>query len=364
MKHIICFHLLNDYSGSPKVLFHTLQKALDLGYRVDLVSSSGGILDALSSSSSGHFRKFSYPYRFSRYPAITIARYACVQLYYFLLSFRYLFRRDIVFLINTLLPVGAALGGWLTGKCVLYYYHEDAIAKGCVYRILSRCMQQLATGVICVSAYQRSSLKRTEKVSVVPNGLPVGFVQRLSVEPLQAYRRQTVLMIASLKRYKGIQEFVWLAAQLSQYTFQLVLNAKQHEIEAFMYQYEVVRPANLHIYDRQSDIVPFLCRSSVLVNLSHPNLFQETFGLTALEAMSAGLPVIVPVTGGISELVRDGVNGYKTDVRQLDKIAEQLTHLLSDENLYEQMAINAWNYSKQFDVERTTTTVLSIVATS
>lgn len=40
MKHIVCFHLFNDYSGSPKVLKMVLQGILDKGYEVDLITSN------------------------------------------------------------------------------------------------------------------------------------------------------------------------------------------------------------------------------------------------------------------------------------------------------------------------------------
>ena len=45
MKHIICFHLFNDYSGSPKVLKMVLEGLLKKGHQVDLISSKGGTLD-------------------------------------------------------------------------------------------------------------------------------------------------------------------------------------------------------------------------------------------------------------------------------------------------------------------------------
>ena len=48
MMHLICFHLLNDYSGSPKVLKMVLQGILDKGYRVDVLTSKGGVLDELT----------------------------------------------------------------------------------------------------------------------------------------------------------------------------------------------------------------------------------------------------------------------------------------------------------------------------
>ena len=70
MKRIICFHLFNDYSGSPKVLKTVLNGLLDRGYAVDLVSSRGGVLDELSHPNLK--RKFTYRYRFSVNPAITL----------------------------------------------------------------------------------------------------------------------------------------------------------------------------------------------------------------------------------------------------------------------------------------------------
>ena len=103
MKTIVCFHLFNDYSGSPKVLRMVLEGLLNKGYNVDLVSSCGGVLDELEGMKN--FRKHSYFYRFSNNPAITMARYAVVQIYTFFLALKWIFRRDVVFYINTLLPV-------------------------------------------------------------------------------------------------------------------------------------------------------------------------------------------------------------------------------------------------------------------
>lgn len=41
-----------------------------------------------------------------------------------------------------------------------------------------------------------------------------------------------------------------------------------------------------------------------------PSLY-EPFGLVALEAMASGTPLIVSDTGGLSDIVDHGVNGYK-----------------------------------------------------
>lgn len=107
----------------------------------------------------------------------------------------------------------------------------------------------------------------------------------------------------------------------------------------------------LQILSRQDDVVSLYNEASLVLNLSDKHKFIETFGLTALEAMSAGLPVIVPTEGGIAEMVEHGENGYKIDVQDLDDIEAQIKLLLSDRNRYQKMATNAREYSQSFSEE-------------
>ena len=325
MKHIVCFHLFNDYSGSPKVLKMVLQGILDKGYRVDLITSKGGILDELTGHAN--LKRVSYSYRFSVNPVVTMFRYLGVQLYTFFIAFRYLFQKQTVFYINTLLPVGPALAGRIMGKKVIYHYHENAFAKGLFYKVLAAVMQKLAHKIICVSQYQRSFLGRKSGVCVIPNALPKEFTSRLHPDAEAAFGRQTVLMLSSLKEYKGTREFIELANRLPEYRFCLVINDVQENIDSFFYKYNIFCSQNLIIYPRQNNVVSFYNEASIVINLTDKKLAVETFGLTALEAMSAGLPVIVPTEGGIAEMVTDGENGYKIDVQDLNKIVEYI-HLL------------------------------------
>lgn len=57
------------------------------------------------------------------------------------------------------------------------------------------------------------------------------------------------------------------------------------------------------IYNRQRDVIKFYNKATVVLNLTDKTQAIETFGMTPLEAMSCGLPVIVPTIGGIAELV-------------------------------------------------------------
>ena len=358
MRHIICFHLFNDYSGSPKVLKMVLQGILDKGYRVDLITSKGGVLDELTGYVN--LKRVSYGYCFSANPAITMLRYFGVQIYTFFLAFRYLFRKNTVFYINTLLPVGPALAGRIMGKRVIYHYHENAFVKGTFYKVLCRCMQYLASDIICVSQYQQSFLERKTGVSVIPNALPESFVNRLIPDIEDAFVRKTVLMLSSLKLYKGTLEFIELSRLLPEYKFCLVINDTQENIDRFLLEYNISSSDNLTVYPRQNDVVPFYNKASIVVNLTNKEMAVETFGLTVLEAMSTGLPVIVPTVGGIAEMVTDGENGYKIDVQDLDKIVGHIHLLLSDQRLYNKLANKALAYSQKFSIGTMTDSILSL----
>ncbi len=106
---------------------------------------------------------------------------------------------------------------------------------------------------------------------------------------------------------------------------------------------------DLIVYPRQADVAEFYNGASLVLNLSDKDRIIETFGLTALEAMSAGLPVIVPTVGGIAELVEDSVNGYKIDVRDIDRIAERIGNIFTDKLLYLRLSENALSASKKYD---------------
>ena len=118
---------------------------------------------------------------------------------------------------------------------------------------------------------------------------------------------------------------------------------------------------NLQIVSRQNDVAPFYNEASIVLNLSDKRRFVETFGLTAFEAMSAGLPVIVPTKGGIAEMVEGGVNGYKIDVQELEKIENHITTLLSDRDSYLQLAGKALEYSRNFNDEKMISGIVSVL---
>lgn len=61
---------------------------------------------------------------------------------------------------------------------------------------------------------------------------------------------------------------------------------------------------------------------------------SESFGLSALEAMSCGLPVISSSVGGLPELVRHNETGFIAEIGDIDRMAKYTIDLLTNEKKY------------------------------
>ena len=76
----------------------------------------------------------------------------------------------------------------------------------------------------------------------------------------------------------------------------------------------------------------------------------ESFGLSALEAMAARVPVVSSNTGGIPEVNIDNFSGLLSDIGDIKKMIEDSLHILSNDNIHNKFKTNARNRAKDFDI--------------
>jgi mannosylfructose-phosphate synthase len=108
-------------------------------------------------------------------------------------------------------------------------------------------------------------------------------------------------------------------------------------IFAIVDDYNIADSVHLLGYVSDTDLVEYYQRSDLFVL---PSLF-EPFGMTALEAMSCGTPIVASKFGGIRNVIADGDNGFLIDPTNALEFGQAVTRLLSDRSLCKRMGEKA-----------------------
>ena len=76
----------------------------------------------------------------------------------------------------------------------------------------------------------------------------------------------------------------------------------------------------------------------------------ESFGLAALEAMAAGVPVVTTNAGGLKEINIPGDTGYMGDVGDIKAMGQQAIKILRDDKVLAQFKERAAKHAMKYDI--------------
>ncbi len=204
------------------------------------------------------------------------------------------------------------------------------------YRLSSwveRAAFEDADAVIAVSEGMRRDILRAypsihpERVEVVYNGIDLAdwaprddaaAVRALGVDP----DRPSVVFVGRITRQKGLP-YLLRAARLLPDDVQLVLCAGAPDTPEIMAEVtalvEALRAERSGVVwiDRHLPRAELTALLTAATTFVCPSIY-EPLGIVNLEAMACGAPVVGTATGGIPEVVADGVTGVLVPIEQLD----------------------------------------------
>jgi len=201
-----------------------------------------------------------------------------------------------------------------------------------------------ADGVIAVSNAAANFIEHftpKKNIVIIPNGVDTDRFN--SPEKSNITEKPTILYVGRLVYRKGLHVLIRAMPYVLRKIpdAQLLIAGNGHMkclIELLIKRYGLEKHVKLlgFVPDKNLPMLYYMCNVFVL-----PSLHGESFGVTLLEAMASGKPIVASNVGGIPEVIEDDVTGLLVKKDSEKELADAISKILIDPNLAKILANNA-----------------------
>ncbi len=180
-------------------------------------------------------------------------------------------------------------------------------------------------------------------------------VKRFSKRPIDAFRKviapnneRIVLHASNFRKIKRIDDIIRIFKKLNDKVpskLLLVGDGPERPMAEELCR-ELQISDDTRFVGKQQDMEDILAIADLFLLPSE----YESFGLSALEAMAAGAPVVATNVGGIPEIIKQGYNGFMGEVGDVDQMAKYAIEILEDEDRFQVYRANARKQADRFDI--------------
>ena len=201
-------------------------------------------------------------------------------------------------------------------------------------------------------------------IEIIPNGVDLSKFQQ--AKPFQrsnfGFTDQDILLVYAgrLAPEKNInfllESFAGIAQTIPNVYLLIVGGGKkqfEEELQNYIAELGVANRIRIIGMIPYEDIPSYLSMCDIFVTTS----MAESFGMSTVEAMSAGLPIMGVHSTGTSDIVEEEKTGFLS-TEHIAAFTAKLTYLCLHPSLRREMGLAAREASKQYDIERTTKILL------
>jgi L-malate glycosyltransferase len=181
------------------------------------------------------------------------------------------------------------------------------------------------------------------QVEVIYNFIDPDVYNRSKYPPLLSEQlnggRRVLMHVSNFRPVKRVRDIVRIYARVQEAVPSVLVmvgdgpDRVEAEAEAQMLGVE----RTVHFLGKIDVVAPLLAGADLFLLPSQ----SESFGLSALEALASGTPVVGTKAGGLVEVVKEGVTGALREIGDVDAMASASVEILSDRDRWQTMSRDA-----------------------
>ncbi len=200
--------------------------------------------------------------------------------------------------------------------------------------------------IICVSNFLKNNLneKYQNKSTVIYNGVDFNLFNTKNTKD-----GEYGLFVGSFVSQKGLEILVDAIKDIN-YNFKFIGNGVLFNKIKNKINNENIKNIELLGNKQRSEVIKYMKNCSFVLL---PSLI-EGFGLTLIEGMACGKPVIGTKVGGIPEIIKNNYNGFLVEPNNIEDLKLKIKFLIDETNgkdLRKELGINGEILSKNFKWE-------------
>ncbi|MDI6702492.1 glycosyltransferase family 4 protein [Methanothermobacter wolfeii] len=220
--------------------------------------------------------------------------------------------------------------------------HDQWIQSSWIASLLERILMRLPyNGIITVSESTASAIRgfhgrKKDDIHVLPNGVDLDLI-----DSVRADEDNSIIFVGRLAPHKHVDHLInvfrGLSAQFKDLNLRIIGDGVERNRllkmvedpglgERVSFQHSLSYP----------EVISNIKGSKVLVLPST----REGFGIVLAEAGACRVPAVAYKSGGVVEVIKDGVNGFLVEPLNMEELHHKIRKLLEDDKLREKMGEN------------------------